>query len=87
MSNGRNLLRLLRPRYVLVLIPGLKISIIIMLVGSLLFSLMLWHYLNIQDQWEFKQKQTILVLYIGLKLMSVYLYRIYGHTVYVIRNV
>ena len=68
MSNGRNLLRSLRPRSVLFLIPGLKISIIIMLVGSLSFSLMLWHYLNIQDQWEFKQKQTILVLYIGLKL-------------------
>ena len=68
MSNGCNLLRSRRPRSVLFLIPGLKISIIVVLVGSLLFSLMLWHYLNIQDQWEFKPNQKILELYIGLKI-------------------
>ena len=68
MSNGRNLLRSLRPGYVLFPIPGLKISIIVVLAGILLFSLMLWHYLNIQDQWEFKPEQKILVLNIGLKI-------------------
>ena len=52
MSNRRNLLRSLRPKLVLFLIPGLKISIIIVLVGILLFSLMLWHYLNTKTKAE-----------------------------------